>query len=143
MQDTITLVSCVAGKGASPSAAADLYVSDWFKKASAYAQRSGSWLILSAAHGLVAPDQVIAPYNTTLVNKSKAERLAWAALVADQVQQLELRAERCVLLAGRAYRDPLMPFLESWFPTVELPLAGLGIGSQKQKLINLVKELDK
>lgn len=140
MTNTITLVSCVAGKGSRPCAAAELYQSDWFTKAAAYAQRSGSWLILSAEHGLVAPGQVIAPYNTTLVTKTKAERAAWAALVADQVRELELRADRCVVLAGRSYRDSLMPFLCSWFPSVEVPLAGLGIGSQKQKLIQLAKE---
>jgi hypothetical protein len=140
MQTTITLVSCAAGKCESAAPAAQLYRSDWFTKAKAYAQAQGPWFILSAKHGLVHPDQVIEPYDTTLMRMSKAERSAWAMKVADQVQLLELQADRCIVLAGRLYRDPLTGFLGSWFPAVELPLAGLGIGSQKAKLIQLIKE---
>ena len=37
----ITLVACTKEKAAHPCAARDLYVSDWFKKARAYAEALG------------------------------------------------------------------------------------------------------
>ncbi len=45
-----------------PSPAKDLYVSALFDKERAYAERTGiPWFILSAQHGLVAPDEVLEP----------------------------------------------------------------------------------
>ena len=58
------LVSCVSQKWEKECAARDSYVSDLFRKARRYADVSGRpWLILSPEYGLVAPDQVIAPYE--------------------------------------------------------------------------------
>ncbi len=56
---SLYLVSCVSMKRASPSPARDLYVSQWFLKARAHVEAAGwPWLILSAEHGVVHPDQV-------------------------------------------------------------------------------------
>ena len=55
---TLLLVACVKEKLAAPAAARDLYVSPLFKKEREYAERAGlPWFILSAEHGLVAPDE--------------------------------------------------------------------------------------
>ena len=60
MSRKIALVACVSRKTPRPLPAQDLYVSDWFRKASAYARRvADEWYILSAKHGLVSPDTVI------------------------------------------------------------------------------------
>ena len=54
---TVYLISCVSRKPKRACAAGDLYVSDLFRKARRYAEASGcSWFILSAEHGLVAPE---------------------------------------------------------------------------------------
>jgi len=140
MQTTISLVACVAGKLDRAAPAAQLYQSDWFSKASAYAAKRGRWFVLSARYGLVAADQVIEPYEVTLNTMTKAERVAWAARVADQVRELGLAADTCVVLAGKHYRENLLGFLNTQFPNIEFPLIGLGIGNQKQKLMQLIKE---
>jgi Family of unknown function (DUF6884) len=63
----ICLVSCVGLKQVNPAAAKDLYRSAWFINARSYAEGIGpDWFILSAKHGLVCPDDLIAPYEQTL-----------------------------------------------------------------------------
>jgi hypothetical protein len=63
----IALVACVSKKASAPMPARDMYTSDWFRKASAYAARvTDDWYILSAKYGLIAPDTVIEPYDETL-----------------------------------------------------------------------------
>ncbi len=76
---TIYLVSCVSRKRELACEARDLYVSEFFCKARRYVEASGCpWFILSAEHGLVAPNQVIAPYECTLNRMRVADRRAWA-----------------------------------------------------------------
>src|SRR3546814_2942975 len=63
----VFLVACVAAKLDRPAPARDLYASPWFQKARAYVERQGgAWFILSAKHGLIAPETVIARYDETL-----------------------------------------------------------------------------
>ena len=60
----IYLVSCVSQKLSHPAPAQNLYTSAWFQKARSFVLKSGSpWYILSAEHGLVHPEQVLAPYE--------------------------------------------------------------------------------
>jgi hypothetical protein len=100
--DTICLVSCVGAKRAAPSPAADLYQSDWFIRARAYAETVGScWYILSAKHGLVHPDQVIGPYEQTLNTMGVSERRNWACLVREQMDKQMPDATHIVVLAGQ------------------------------------------
>ncbi len=94
MSTPVYLVACVGAKLDKPSPAQDLYVSDWFLKASSYARAmSPAWFILSAKNGLVDPDQVIEPYDMTLRNMPAHQRREWGRTV---VRQLEARiAPRC------------------------------------------------
>lgn len=126
---TLTLVSCVARKAAAPCAARDLYGSIWFRAARAYAEsRGGPWAILSARHGLLRPDAVVAPYDLTLRDLGPSARVAWATDVAATIRATHPATRTITLLAGRLYRDPLVPLLDGY--TVESPLAHLGIGQQ-------------
>ncbi|WP_238541429.1 DUF6884 domain-containing protein [Burkholderia gladioli] len=71
------LVSCVGEKQDRAMPAKVLYRSNWFTKAREYVERrAGVWYILSAKHGLISPDQVIAPYEQTLNRMPIAERRA-------------------------------------------------------------------
>src|SRR4051794_5113257 len=63
LADSITLVACCGPKLGSPARAADLYVSQLFKKVRTYVERRGRWFILSARHGLVDPNTVIARFE--------------------------------------------------------------------------------
>jgi hypothetical protein len=64
---TVGLVGCAARKLQGPAPARELYVSQLFRKASAYAEATcDRWYILSAKHGLVHPDTVLEPYDVRL-----------------------------------------------------------------------------
>lgn len=124
------LVGCVKTKGREAVAAADLYTSDWFRKARAYVEALGAdWRILSAEHGLIGPGQVVAPYERTLSLMSAAERESWGVMVLDQLAAVPGAGVRSlVLLAGAHYRQPV----EAWAGgRAVAPMAGLGLGSQK------------
>jgi hypothetical protein len=128
----VYLVSCVSAKKSRPYAARELYCSDWFLKARAYveAQRA-EWFILSAQHHLVKPDHVIAPYNVTLNGMSSADRRTWAVRVIKQLQPLCRPGMEVVFLAGKTYREHLVPVLSGWGCEVGIPMEGLAIGQQK------------
>lgn len=128
---SVFLVACASMKRPVPTAARDLYVSPWFEKARRYVDAHASpWFILSAKHGLVDPDQRIAPYEETLNQKTAAERRAWAAQVLSSLRPRLVGFNRVVLLAGRAYREHLVHEIAAAGLAVEIPLDGLGIGEQ-------------
>lgn len=128
----IVLVACSGQKLDHAAPAKDLYTSDLFKKARAYAEKFGyHWLIVSAKHGLVDPDTVIHPYDETLNTKTAAELAAWNAMVREQYNRDSWTRgghRGIVVLAGAKYRG--------WLDGVThgAPMAGMGIGQQKQWL---------
>src|SRR5229473_3132580 len=104
----VGLVGCVKGKAETARAAEDLYTSALFKDRRAHVnQTCDRWFILSARHGLVDPSAVLAPYDETLTNASRAARRIWSAAVLDQLaRQLgELAVHSFEIHAGAAYRD--------------------------------------
>jgi hypothetical protein len=128
---TLFLVSCVSKKRSAACRARDLYISDWFVKARAHVEATGSpWFILSAEFGLVDPDAVIAPYERTLNRMHVAERREWARRVLEHLVPKLVAVERVVLFAGERYRELLLPALTASRVAVDLPLQGLGIGEQ-------------
>lgn len=128
---TVYLVSCVSQKRGEACAACDLYVSDLFRKARRFAEASGCpWFILSAKHGLVAPGQVIAPYDQTLNKMRAADRREWSERVAEQLAEAVPDLSRVVFLAGKRYREILARHLTSRGVEVSIPMEGLRIGEQ-------------
>jgi hypothetical protein len=116
-------------------AARDLYASDWFKKARAYAERNGdAWFILSAEHGLLSPSEPIEPYEKTLKNMNKKEQMEWGARVLAKLRGILAPSDRVILLAGKAYVEPLIEGLRTVGVDVETPLRGMRSGEQKQWL---------
>ena len=108
------LVSCVKTKLSRPGKAKEIYVSDWFRKARAIVEREGcAWRILSAKYGLVHPDDVIEPYEKTLVAMRAAERRSWAGTVLEALEPCLAEADAVVFLAGARYREFLEPSLRS------------------------------
>jgi hypothetical protein len=134
----IALVSCVKSKQPSPAPAKDLYTSALFRGMRVFAEANAdAWYILSAEHGLLAPDQVTAPYERTLNKMGKAARQEWAERVQRQLETvLPARAE-VIILAGERYREGLVPFLRSRGYAVSIPLEGLPFGRQLQRLKEL------
>ncbi len=135
----IYLLSCVRRKRSGPAPARDLYTSPWFRKARAYADRTGRpWFVLSAKYGLIHPRDVIEPYDLTLNAMRKADRRKWASRVLTQLEPHLDDAKAVVFLAGQRYRKCLKPSLRSRGLIVYVPMEGLRIGEQ---LRWLTKEL--
>lgn len=131
MEKQCFLVSCVGKKRDAPCKAKDLYVSEWFKKARQHAETSsGPWFILSAEHGLVHPEAVIAPYEKTLKRMSVDARRAWGTRVIEQMKCELPECKEIVVLAGASYREFLIAYLRSRAERVSVPLEGLRIGEQ-------------
>ena len=131
----IYLVACVGQKLSKPAPAKDIYTSSWFRKARAYVERTGCvWFILSAKHGLVHPNEVIAPYDTTLNTMRAAGRRAWAGKVLDELGPRLEDVRSVAFLAGLRYRQFLAPHLKSRGLAVSVPMEGLRIGEQLQWL---------
>ncbi|MDL5363884.1 DUF6884 domain-containing protein [Halalkalicoccus sp. NIPERK01] len=129
----IRLISCTKSKRDHPAQLKDLYMeSPLFRKARAYAEtHHDDWWILSAKHGLLAPDgPPIDPYDETLTTASKADQRTWAQQVASQLADKGLLTEATTLVfhAGRDYYAELLPLIEDTGVTVQIPTEGLQIG---------------
>src|SRR3546814_12989825 len=77
--------------------------SPWFQKARAYVERQGgAWFILSAKHGLIAPETVIAPYDETLGAMKAGARRLWGARVIEAMDEQTDAAAPLIVQIGRA-----------------------------------------
>lgn len=130
---SLLLVACVKAKASAPAAARDLYVSPLFRKERDFAERSGvPWFILSAEHGLVAPDEWLAPYERYLPDTPRSFRSAWGQWVAERLELLAgtLDGRTIEIHAGSAYIDALRGPLEGKGALLLEPLAGLTMGER-------------
>lgn len=126
---TFCLVSCVGKKLPHQAKAEDLYQSQWFKLAVAYAKANcEGWAILSAEHGIVYPWELLEPYEKTLNNMPIKERKTWAKKVIYDLANTNW--EHLVILAGKRYREFIVPWLGENGYNYEVPMEGLGIGQQ-------------
>lgn len=105
---TLVLVGCGADKADTAQPARDLYRSSYFSLKRDVAELADAWYIISAEHGLLAPDRIIEPYNTewsTLPVATQQQRVT--EIIDDLTPALQL-VDRVVFLAGQSYRDPLI-----------------------------------
>ena len=135
MATRVALIPCGKHKRDSASPARDLYQSQLFRGLRHYAEtHADAWYILSAQHGVLRPEQVVEPYERTLNTMPKRERLAWAERVQMQLLELLPVGAEVILLAGLRYRVEIVPFLRERGFSVSVPLEGLPIGNQLQRL---------
>lgn len=139
----IGLVGCAATKLPHAAPARELYTSQLFRKASAYAELTCErWFILSAKHGLISPDQVIEPYDAKLGTSSRTSPTVheWADRVRGQLAAELVDTPRVVLvtLAGAQYQTVLRPC--QW--PFRIPMKGLGIGQQLGWLTDQLAQLN-
>jgi Family of unknown function (DUF6884) len=130
----VILIGCVRTKKAVASQASELFASPLFDGRRRYAAGSGRpWYILSAKFGLLAPGDVIGPYDVYLAAQSPGYQKAWGEFVAAQLDQQEqqgLRGRRIEVHAGAAYADPLRGPLAARGAVLAVPLAHLRRGEQ-------------
>jgi hypothetical protein len=124
----------VKSKQDRPAPAKDLYSSALFRGRRAFVESScDRWFILSAKHGLLAPDDLIGPYDVRLADKPAPERRRWSSDVLDELDQRlgPLSGLAFEIHAGAAYRDSgLASGLRAQGATVENPVEGLTQGEQ-------------
>lgn len=130
---TALILGCVSAKRAGPCAAKDLYVSPLFLRRRAYAERSGHpWVIFSAQHGIVDPDQTLEWYDLSLKNASPDYRrqIGRGAASALEARFGPLDGKTFEIHAGAAYHEALAGPLAARGARLVNPVAGLRIGEQ-------------
>ena len=129
----VILVGCVKRKRAEAAPAQDLYTSSLFRKERAYAEAASvPWFILSAEHGLVAPETVLEPYDLRLSATPRDYRSKWGRrVVAELQEQLGSVHDRVFEIhAGASYVDAIEPLLRALGAEVVAPLRGLSMGER-------------
>jgi hypothetical protein len=129
----LLLVTCVKEKLKRPAEARDLYVSSLFQKQRAYAEACRvPWFILSAEHGLVAPDEWLAPYERYLPHTPPTYRKTWGHWVVERLALLAgpLSAKVVEVHAASAYIDTLRTPLTDKGAVLVEPLRGLALGQR-------------
>jgi hypothetical protein len=125
----IILISCVSKKLDHKAMAKDLYISPLFRYNLDYARSLApdQIFILSAKYGLLGLEEEIEPYNTTLNNMKVQQRREWAQKVLGQLEQIvSLSKDEFIFLAGRKYREYLIPHIRNY----DVPMRSMGIGKQ-------------
>jgi len=134
----IVLISCVSKKRSIMAPASEMYISTLFNFNLRLAQKleADHIFILSAKYGLLSLDEEIMPYDLTLNQMGKNERIEWAGLVLRDLQKyLDLQKDHFVILAGKRYRENIIQHIKSY----EIPMEGLRIGEQLQFLKRQLK----
>jgi hypothetical protein len=122
----IALISCTKSKLSHACAAKELYSkSNLFRHSYDYAELIADKIyVLSAKHGLVDENDVIEPYDETLLNKSAKEKEKWAMDVLKSLTTVsDLSNDQYVILAGKVYYEKLLPGLKNY----RIPLEGVSL----------------
>lgn len=144
---TLYVVPCGAAKQDRPAPAAELYTGAHFRyvlgrvREHAASDPDGQVVILSALHGLVQLDDVLAPYDTTMTCPSSITAADLCADMPDQLDAVELflpRAYRDRLVAALVIRADARPGEDQ--PRVVDHYAGArGIGEQRARVARLAR----
>lgn len=133
----LVVIPCGAAELTRPAPARDLYTGAYFRscRRAAEALRPAlGWLILSAKHGLIRPDTVLAPYELTL----RQPGAVTTARLIEQARALGVTDARpVVVLAGRLYASAA---LTVW-PHARSPLQQVagGMGHQMAYLAGVAR----
>jgi len=131
----IVLVGCSKKKQKITSRAADLYTSPRFLKAKRFAEsHSDRWYVLSAKHGLLLPNDEIAPYDLSLDMMDVQERARWATEVLDALEPCVSPGDEVTILAGPSYQKDVARGLTAMGAKVHAPLESQPIGRQLRLL---------
>jgi hypothetical protein len=130
----IGLVGDIKSQRPVPTAARDLYVSNLFDARRAYVERTcDAWYILSANHGLLHPEQRVAPYERRVSDMDAKARATWTRRVLWQLDQVfyAWRETEVELHAGTDFRGfGLVEGLIDRGARVSVPTEGLHAGAQ-------------
>jgi len=132
----LAFLSCVSMKSNRACEAKDMYISPLFKYSYKFAQMMGvsGIYILSAKYGVIEDNEIITPYDLTLNNMSKNERISWSENVNLKLEDIIKNDDKILLLAGSKYIE----FLKFNVPSSNIynPLKNMPIGKRLQYLKN-------
>lgn len=133
----IAFISCGKRKQNHSCKASDMYIGDYFKKNLEYAKKIADKVyILSAKYGLLHLDDIISPYEYTLVKKTERIKKIWAYKVYCQLKEENIDFnEPAIFIAGREYSS----YLIQKFPNGKMPFKNMRIG----KRLTFLKEAKK
>jgi hypothetical protein len=121
-KSSIALVSCGKRKLQQPSPAKDLYTSTRFRAARKFSESfADDWFILSAKHGLISPDEIVAPYDLDLRALNENQKLDWALSVFEELSRRNLLKCNVTLLARGDYSNLLYNHLTGAGASITLP----------------------
>jgi hypothetical protein len=107
-----------------------------FRRTRDYCERTRTeWYILTAAHGLLAPQQVIGPIPRALQTLTAEERAEWAARVAKALMARAARSAEpptFMLYASRRFADAMRRAAPDL--SYALPLAGMPVRQRSRWL---------
>lgn len=127
MTKRVALVCCGKQKLTCPAPAKDLYISSLFRKTRHYVENQyDSWLILSALHRVVDPNQVVQPYDVTLATRDVE---AWAVKTAAELLVVIPHGSTIAFFGGARYEAVVQHLIAAGY-SVERPLRGLQIGER-------------
>jgi hypothetical protein len=120
----VVLIGSAGETASGPVRVADLFRSAGFVRARDHAVRAGApWFVLSAKHGLLEPDDVVAPYGLDLGDSSTVYRSAWGEWVAAQLgERVHLSGATVEVHGGVDFAQPLRQPLARRGAALELPL---------------------
>lgn len=126
----IIFLSCTSKKKNYKCPAKELYsASQWFRRGYEYAKKLNprKIYILSAKYGLLEEEDIIGPYNQSLIKEKDAEIRKWSMMVLRQIIKKNIpQNEKIIFLCGKNYRK----YLQRYFINSTAPLSHMGIGKQ-------------
>lgn len=140
MAHCLILIGCGALKAESATEAKNLYIGPLFTDRRQYAESSGAtgWYILSGLHGLLEPEQVLAPYDFDLRRETLFRRRLWGRDVLEQLEQRLPKSHwdkwRVEIHAGAPYAEALLHAYHQQairFVSLRWPVKGLSQGAQR------------
>ncbi|ADI31336.1 DUF6884 domain-containing protein [Staphylothermus hellenicus] len=123
-----------------PTKARYVYIGAFAKKCREYAEKfcPNSWVILSAKHGFLFPDDIVpGPYNVSF-NDKKTNPISIEELKAQAHMKGLYRYDRIIVLAGRNYAEIVKKVFSN--KEVVTPLSKYkGLGYMMQKLNEAIR----
>ena len=117
---TVVLIACVKEKQKSACKAIDLYQGKDFKNWFSYSKKinADKVYILSGKHGLLNPNEIIAPYDFNLNIANKEYKIKWAKSVLIKLnQETNLKKDKFIFLCNDVYAENILPQIKNYsFP---------------------------
>lgn len=136
MCSEIAILSCTKTKQDYECAAIEMYSkSQLFNKLVAYcSQHYDDIYILSAQYGLLKKDTIIKPYDLSLYDMSKQNRIDWSDEVYQSITTTLSVNDYLYFFCGDIYRRYIIPRLITDGYVIDCPLKNMGIGKQLEWL---------